>query len=259
VAENSLRQYRETEGVVSLAEQARSAISQNAELQARHSALDAERSALAQLLVNTDGISEREGGTGPYRNLVAFPSLFSNMAVSGLLTSLANIEDRRTDLLTRRKPSDPEVQILTERIVQLETQLHDVATTYLNGLADQVQAIDLTLAQSRGQMARIPNREIALARLERDAGALQEIVTLLTSRLKEAEIAEAVEDPSVRLVDLATIPSRPARQGMLLLLAVSVCVGVLFGVAGAFVREYGDSAVHTRGDTQIATGVPCWG
>ena len=58
-------------------------------------------------------------------------------------------------------------------------------------------------------VVKIQQRTLTSARLDRKAKTLEDIVTLLQGRLKEAEIAEAVSDPSVRLVDAAILPTWP--------------------------------------------------
>jgi len=190
---------------------------------------------------------------------VAFPTLLQNEAMSQLLASLAQIEDRRSELLSRRSLRDPEVQLLTNRANELGQQLRGLALTYLEGLTNQVTALDTVLGHSRAELARIPRKELQFSRLQRDAKGFEDVVTQLQSRLKEAEIAEAVEDPSVRLVDGAILPSSPSSPKPLLNAALALVFGMGLGLAGAFLREYIDHTARSRDDVTIATGVPVLG
>jgi len=254
-AEDSLRRFREAAHVVSLPDQAHAGVSEVAGLQAERNDLDAERKALARLLGSVDA-SPDSGLLTP----IAFPTLLRNQVASSLLGSLAEAENRRDDLLTRRSPQDEDVRLATQRVRDLRAQLKGIASTYLQGLTDQLGAIDTTLRQSTAQLATLPAKEIRLAQLDRNVSNLSQIYTLVQSRLKEAEIAEAADDPSVRLVDRAPLPRAPVSPRKGLSVALALVAGLMLGMFGAVVREYADRALHTRHDVRVATGgVPVLG
>jgi capsular exopolysaccharide synthesis family protein len=260
-AEDSLRSFEEANGVVSLTEETGTGLAHAAELQAKRDGIEAERSALTALVATVRDSMRRDPATGvlAYRNLVAFPTLLHNDALTQLLGSLTIIEDRRSDLLSRRSPDDSDVQALTARSHQLGDQLGGIALEYLQGLANQVNALDTVLAQSRRPLDRIPAEQLELARRQRAAKGLEEIVTLLQSRLKEAEIAQAVEDPSVRLLDVAILPHVPVSPRPLLNLCLALVFGLGLGSTAAFAREYLDGTVRSRHDVQLATGASVLG
>ncbi len=252
-AEGALRRFQEGERIVSIDQQAGAAVQNAAQLQAQRDAIAAESSALAALLARADAAP---AGAGRYRDLVAFPSLLRNPAVSGLLTSLAGVEDRKTELLSRRSPADPEVQLLDRRAGDIEAQLGALARSYQQGLAGQAAALQGALARSEGQMRAIPAREVRLAQLQRDAKVLEEIYSQVQARLKEAEIGEAAEDPRVRLLDAAVLPREPVAPRPAAYLSLAMMIGLVLGVSGAALREYADRAVHSRRDVARATGLP---
>jgi len=259
-AEEALRAFRENEQVVNLEAQATTQVSRLAELQAQRSELEAERSALSTLLAEVERSSvDSPDAESPYRRLMAFPSLFRNQATSELFRSLSVLENERAQLLNRRTDAHPDVQVLTQRIRELEEQLRSIATTYLEGLSNQVTSLDSTLARFSEQLERIPAKEVNYARLRRHAKVLEDIYLLLQTRLKEAEIAQAVEDPSVRLVDPAVAPIEPIKPRKVVNLVLALGLGAMLGVATAFLREYMDTAVHTREDIQQLTGLPVLG
>ncbi len=148
---------------------------------------------------------------------------------------------------------------LTGRIHDLEVQLRAIASTYLEGVTNQVRSLDATLARFGTQLEQIPAKEVQFARLKRQTSVLEQIYTLLQTRLKEAEIAEAVEDPSVRVVDPAIRPQEPIKPRGMLNVALALVLGGIVGVGVAFIREYSDTTVHTREDVAEATGAPVLG
>ncbi len=258
LAEDALQAYREGEQVVSLEAEKEAQVTQLARIQAERNQLDAERAALQRLLTGIEAEVVAAGPEAvppsPYRRIIAFPSLLPIPAVSELLRSLNESEGPLSELLGRRTREDPDVQSLVRRIREIEQQLRGIAETYLEGLTNQVEELDRTLARFSRDLERIPARELQTARLMRQAVVLEDIYTLLQTRLKESEIAQAVEDATVRVVDPALRTREPVRPRLLLNLLLAGVLGTMLGVGVAFGREFMDDTVHTREDIEKATG-----
>ena len=260
-SENALQKFREDEHVIDPQAEASSGITRQAQLEADRATLDDERRALAKLVaeVETAVAVSAPGAPSPYRRLVAFPTLFRDVAVGQLLQSLSTVEEERTQLLQRRTPADPDVQVLTERQHDLERNIRTIATTYLEGLQNQETALDSTIRAYRGQLGEVPHREVEFARLDRRPKVLDELAKMLQTRLKEAEIVQAASDPSVRLVDPAILPIQPSQPKPVLYVVLAVLAGAFAGVAAALTRQYFDRAVHGSAEMRLATGLPVLG
>lgn len=259
--EAKLRDFREGEQVVALEAEAEAQIRRLAEFQVERDMIEAERRSLEELLARVRAAEPPTSAEpSPYRGLMGSPSLLKNFAVSELFRSLAEADRIRAELLTRRTHDDPDVQVATARIREVEEQLGNVAETYLEGLANQVMSLDTTLASFQTELARIPAREIELAGLLRQSEVLEEIYTLLKTRLHETQIVAAVEDPSIRVVDPAVPPEKPIRPQKVVSLILAVVLGIVLGAGTAFAREHFDDTLHTREDLQrITDGVPVLG
>lgn len=257
-AELELREFRERQHVIDPKAEGAVQVNRLAGLQAERGGVEAERRALNSLLTSVRAAAAAAGpeDPSPYRRLIAFPTLLRNNATSELLRALTAAENERAILLQRRLPADPELQLLDERVRQQEDQLRTIATTYLEGLTNQVTAIDSTLAQFDTQLAAIPANEVEFARLQRQPKVLEEMVAVLQTRRKEAQIAYAAEDPSVQIVDPAVTPDRPYKPRLFLTLAMGLMVGTVLGGALVLIREAQDKAVHTRDDVQWALDAP---
>jgi capsular exopolysaccharide synthesis family protein len=260
-SEQAFQSFRESARVVNPETEATTQVSRLAQLQAERAALDGERQAFSELMTDARRVAGRvqQGEPSPYRRVLGFPTLLRNTATSQLLSNLNEVEDQRTLLLTRRTVNDPDVQILTNRITQLERQIEGVATTYLAGLTAQVAANDQTLATFGAQLAQVPQREIEFARLQRQPLVLSQLVTTLQTRLKETQIAEAVEDPTVQVIDQSSVTPDPVKPRPSLALAFGLFAGTLIGAAGVGVRERADRAIRSRSDVAFATGAPVLG
>jgi len=260
-SERKLESYRERFEVINPEAEASNQVSRLVSMQTQRGLIDNERTALSALLadVDTQAASHKPGEPSPYRRLLAFPTLLQSQAATGLLQSLATAEDQYKALLARRTPQDPDVQALDGRIKELEHELRAMAATYLQGLTNQVKSFDDGLQTFRGQLRSIPEKELQYARLERQPKVLEGVYTMLQTRLKEAEVAVAAQDPSVRVVDAAIPPTRPVWPRPMANAIAALVGGLLLGVTAAFVREYMDRAIRTRMDVRGTTGLPVIG
>ncbi len=249
-SEEELKRFRESARVVNPGEEASKQIGRLVELESGRSTIEAERSSLARLLAQVDSERAASGSSpqSPYRRLFASPSLFQSQAASQMISALTQVEDQRVALLTRRTEQDPEVQRLTARMAELEGQLGSIARTYLQGLTDQVDSRDSSIARFSRELGTLPGKELEYARLERTPTVLKDMYALLQTRLKEAEIAEAAENSNVAIVDLAIPPREPISSRPRLIILAALIGGLLIGLGIGVVRQFLDHTVRTRAE-----------
>jgi polysaccharide biosynthesis transport protein len=257
-SERTLQQFQESNAVVDLQVQGQTELTQAAQFQAQRSAMGTEHDALAALLRTADreAAAQAPDAPSPYRRLAAFPTLMQTQTTSELLASLTRLENERGAILIRRRPNDPEVQALTNRIRQIEGELRTLADTYRGALAGQIASLDGHLSASRGRLDRMPARALQNARLSRQPQVLSELYAVLQARLKEAEIASRVEDPTVRVIDPATLPAFPVSPRKKLVLGGALMLSLLTALGIGYLREFTDETVHTPGDLELALGAP---
>ena len=259
-AEDELRAFRESEGVVNLAAEGGAMIGQITAMETQRDAMLVERNALSQVVgatrvdPNADPLAP-----SPYRQLVSHPSLLGNPALSTMLTNLIALENERAELLERRTLQDPDVRALTDRIQGLESQLETHARTYLGGLNSQLGTMNQVVGRTSGELASIPRKEVGFIRLQQQTDLLRQTYVLLQTRLKEAEITQAVDDPNVSIVDPALTPNGPIRPNRRSTLLLGAFLGLLAGIAVAYGREFLDKTIHTRDQLREMTGVPVLG
>ncbi len=258
--ESGLRQFREAKGVVALDAEGEAQVRRLAEFQANRDLAAAERSALAQLMAQIDRAPVQVDQPSPYRRLLGFPTILNNPAAAEVLRSLNEIENERASLMTRRTRDDPDVQILSARLRAMETELQQLVSTNLQGLSNRIASLDSVLREFADDLKKIPAKEIELARLKRQSKVTEDIYVTLQSRMKEAQIVAAIEDPSVRVVDPAITPMKPIKPNKPLDLVLALLLGLAIGGSVAFMKENLDTTIHTREELQKESGgVPVLG
>jgi capsular exopolysaccharide synthesis family protein len=249
--EAQMQGFREGEQIVALAAEAEAQVQRLAVLQTQRTGLDTERAALAELLADIDG-----GADPDYRRLASFPTFFGNDAIAGILQELIEADRARTEALVRLRPRHPDVAAIDDRIAQLESQLASIGRNYLASLERQIGALDVVLDSFGDELERIPAREIRFARLTRQAEMLADLYTLLSTRLKEAEVAEAIDDSSVRVVEYAIEPLEPESPDPIRNLALAAVLGLLLGVLFAVGREVLDRRLQPADRIEELYGLP---
>ncbi len=252
-AEDSLQLFREKAQVVAPDAQAQSDVQHLADLQAQRAQLAAERDALDSLLTS---IQRSGGGSAAYRRLAAFPSFLQNKGIQNILQSLTQAQQEKTAMRTRRTEDYPDVVALTRQIGGLQDQLGEMGKDYLSSLDAQIASLDGVLGKFGAQLKKVPATEVQYARLKRRTDLLGNIDQTVQQNLQEARIQEAVEDPSVRVVESAVLPDEPIAPKPMRNLALGGFLGLLLGVGLAFVREYSDRTLHADDDVEALVGAP---
>jgi len=118
----------------------------------------------------------------------------------------------------------------------------------------KLASLDISLRSFGRQIETIPAKEITFARLSREQKLLEDVSTLLQTRLKEAEIKEAIQPEDARAIDRALIPDRPTSPKPARNILLGILGGLFLGSAAAVALEMMNTKVRTDEDLQSVTG-----
>lgn len=254
-AENALRTYEARNQLVAADDRASEGVRQYAALNASRLELQTERSALTALINSVDNSAAESGA---YRDIASFPTFIraENQAVSRLVESLIQLEDRRNELILSRSDENVDVVNLETRIREVENQLRGFAVSYRDALDAQIASTSAAMAEARADLAEIPTQQVELARLQRQAESLSNLSRFLQERLQEAEVARAMELPLVRIVDEAYVPYRASFPNVPLNLAAGLLLAVTGGALAGYLREDSDTTIRERDDVESLSQAP---
>jgi len=257
-AENAVLAFETGQQVVNLEAESAAQVSRLVRLQADRDEADAELQTLTGILEEIEANPARADNDQPsaFNRLAGFSTFLQNQAVTQLLSELNGYENELNDELQLRERTHPDVIVLERQVRQIENQLEELARSYQSNLRNRVSSLDTRLAAFGAELERLPAKDVQQQRLVRRKETLETLYNQLQTRLKEAEIARAVEPGDVRISDLAMFPLDPIRPRKGRSLVLSVLLGLSLGLGLAALRDYLDETVHTREDLARVTGLP---
>lgn len=234
-SEEKVRRYQERTGLVVPEEQAAAQVKRYAVLRGQVDALAVERDALSRMLGIVRERSADGTLTGAYRQLATFPTLISNRAIQDLLVALTELENDRSALLLLRSAQNADVRQLTDRITEIEQQLQQLGTQYLEALDGQLTPLRSSLAQIDAELLALPEQQMALVRLLREQKILGEGYIALEKQVRQTEILDAIRRDAIRVVDapVAAHPDDPQFPKPAVHLVLAFVLGL--SVAGAII------------------------
>jgi len=130
-------------------------------------------------------------------------------------TTLVELQQKRKELESRFTAAHPSIQTLDA----------------------QIKSINAELGALSGRVKTFPNVEQDLLRLTRDVKVNSELYTSLLNSFQQLRLVKEGKVGNVRLVDVAVVPERPVKPQRAQLLAIAGVLGLLAGLALAFVRN----------------------
>ncbi|AIO30926.1 exopolysaccharide transport family protein [Burkholderia cenocepacia] len=130
-------------------------------------------------------------------------------------TKLADLQQRRVELAQRFTPSHPAIASLDAQIKSLQDQQ----------------------SQLNRHVENLPNTEQSALRLLRDVRVDTQLYTNLLDSAQQLRILKAGQVGSVRVVDYAVAQDLPVKPKRVLVIVAALVLGVIAGVAVAFLRK----------------------
>jgi len=145
---------------------------------------------------------------------------------------------------------DLETQGVLKGVVEIQTQItllqqkRDELRQKFTESHPSVVSIDKQIARLQGQMNSndkkievLPETQQVILRLARDVKVNTELYTALLNNTQTLRVSKAGTVGNVRIIDYAVLPDEPIKPKKVLIVAVSFILGLILGVAIAFIRK----------------------
>jgi tyrosine-protein kinase Etk/Wzc len=120
----------------------------------------------------------------------------------------------------------------------------------IKSLTARADALRSVVGSYETQLEALPEKNLELVRLMRDAELNQKIFLMRSEKYEESRIAEAGKTANVRIIDPAVPPQKPIRPNRQLNVILAIFFGLGLGVAISFIIELLDGSVRTVEDLE---------
>lgn len=204
------------------------------------------------------------------RNLVNSKELLDSKTLSVFRENKARLEAEYQDQLKIYKPGFPKMQQLQGQIDEIEKRIQSEITAIKASLEGSSKAsFDAAKTQESQLRARADTaKRNVLAQqdqgiryniLKREVDTNREIYSGLLQRLKEVGVAGGVGTNNISVVDKADVPLFPFKPDIRRNALIGLLLGVMAGLALAFLLEYLDDSIKFPDEVERFTGLALLG
>jgi hypothetical protein len=194
-----------------------------------------------------------------WSKLLAYPAFRENEAMGQMLNQLTGLERQRSLYANRRTEQNLEYKVVLDQIAYIDRSLSALATDMQATLAEGVQRQEALLKEMDVTLAGIPSQTIDLARRQRAARILSEVVVLTEQRLRQEELRQALTFANIQVIDPTVLRWKPIwprnKVGLLVAWMLAGFSALLTMVA----TERADRRLRRAVDVMRITGAPVLG
>lgn len=147
---------------------------------------------------------------------------------------------------------------LQNRLAELDSRRQGLLQLY-TPLHPDVKALDEQIEETKERLKKLPQKELEFSRLSREVEIDSKLYLDLKGKLEGARIAEAEKTEDVSLVNRAVPPGSPISPNKPLNYLFGVIIGLMLGLAGAFMTEQVDASIGTIEDVENFIKLPALG
>jgi len=250
IAEDTVRKFREEHQLLAVASQTSQLLNQYASLQDTYK----KATEAIQTIENTATILNKSGKTA----LAAKTSYFipdASPLYKGLNDQLIKLMMERDTLLITYTEEYPRVieinKAIQEITARMESELqhqHKILKAHIAALQKRIDEID-------SKIKTLPERSLALGRLEEDVRINKELYMLLETKYQEILIKEAEKIEEIQIVKPALAPGRPINPPKTASIGFAgILIGLIVGTLLAFVIETFDTSIGDIAEIEEYTG-----
>ena len=184
-------------------------------------------------------------------------TLVQNDLLSRLREKYSDLRSQYVDARAQFGPNFPKVMRLKDQMDELRAQLEAERTRVVaryrgEYLAAQQRERLLTesLNQQKGELGKLNQLLIQHNILQHEFQTNQQLYESLLQRLKDATLSSGLRATNIHVVDPARAPLAPVRPRKLFNVTIGLMVGLILGVALAFVQEALDDSVKSIGQVE---------
>jgi capsular exopolysaccharide synthesis family protein len=195
----------------------------------------------------------------PVSNPESLPQVRNNVVVQALTQKLAEADSQLAQSRVIYGPNHAEVRKLQNQVDELQGQIKEQRTVIVSELWTNYRAAKAREALLNGEVKEATTDLTTLAQynvLKREAQADRELYNSLYAKVKEAGISAASKSSNIHIVSQARPLEHPTRPHRTMNILAGVLIGLIGGVALAFVKDRLQDRIHTADEIRDWVGLP---
>jgi len=189
----------------------------------------------------------------------SLPQVRNSPVVQTLTQKLAEAQAQRAQSRVLYGPNHLESLKLDSQVHELEDQIRVQRSAIVSELSTSYRAARSREALLRGEVTAATTDLTTLARynvLKKEAQADRDLYDALYAKIKEAGISAASKSSNIHVVNRARVLDHPTRPNRALNIEAGILLGLIGGVALAFVKNRMQDRIQTTDDVLESTGLP---
>jgi capsular exopolysaccharide synthesis family protein len=245
-SEESLNRFRRERGIISLDDKENIVIDRLADLNKRLTEAEADRIGL-----------ESQARLIKQRDYDSLPAVIDHGLIQSLKSQVVTLEGQQAHLAAQFKSGYP-------RLAQVQAQLEDAKQRLAQQIKSVVEGINSAYyasvakeRQLRSQMDKqkfdalaLKDAAVEYAILAREADTNNQLYNSVLERLKEIGLAAEIPASNISILDSAEVPHLPSKPQKRLTVMIAAVVGLMAGLAWAFLAEHFDNTLRTPEDVE---------
>lgn len=190
-------------------------------------------------------------------NNVDFDLLPSNIGINNERINLL-IADFNTTIIDRKKIilsagiNNPIVKQFDDLIVDVKNNISLTITTHLERLEINLKNLTSQYQTFENNVANLPENEKILRSIERNQQIKEALYLILLQKREEAEVSYAVTEPSVKVVEYATLNKDIDWPKTSLLYALFIIISFIIPLFWLYILRSRDRSIHSKEDLKSA-------
>lgn len=254
-SEESVKNFREENKLISLSAQTSGMLGQVSKLQAAYDKAKADR----QKIIDANRLLERAKDK-PLTSKISFYINEASSLYKNLNDRLVQLMLKRDTLLLTYTKNYPQVVEINKQISELVKNMRSQLSSQEKTLTANIISLKKKIDEMDERIKILPEQGLELARLERNVRVNMEVYTLLEKKYQESLIKEAEKIEEVKIVKPALEPAVPVNPPKTLATTVvGTIIGLILGIVFAFIIETFDTSVGAIEEVEELLGVPVSG
>lgn len=190
-------------------------------------------------------------------------SLIGNALIDSLYSQLSEAEVEMNRLSSVFKPMHPKIVQMQSRIEETRKKLNEELKKEMENLdaersvlRTREKILQETIDGFENDALATGKKELQYSILQRNVTTHQKLYDTLLSKIKESNIEESLDVSPIRVIEDAVTPISPVKPKKMMNITLGAVLGLMLGIALAFLQEYMDRSLRTEEDVQKYLDLP---